>query len=85
MLTIYKKVYREVVKDLFPQHVYSDATILKDRLKDIMDRQHSEHMAKLTPTKFTNLFAATWASEVNGSQFSSTVGFLITLIFNNSC
>ncbi|RIB14638.1 hypothetical protein C2G38_2040018 [Gigaspora rosea] len=57
-------VFTNVVKQLFPQHVYFSQSILKETLKSYLEEAYPEFMSNMSPNEFTNCFHSEWYSSL---------------------
>ncbi|RIB27591.1 hypothetical protein C2G38_2029227 [Gigaspora rosea] len=57
-------VFTNVVKQLFPQHVYPSQSTLKEILKSYLEEAYPEFMSDMSPNEFTNHFHSEWCSSL---------------------
>ncbi|RIB17040.1 hypothetical protein C2G38_2038086 [Gigaspora rosea] len=57
-------VFTNMVKQLFPQHVYPSQSTLKETLKSYLEEAYPEFMSDMSPNEFTNHFYSKWCSSL---------------------
>ncbi|RIB22670.1 hypothetical protein C2G38_2243161 [Gigaspora rosea] len=61
---VFDNVYTNVVKRLFPNHIYPSQCELKETMKEYMNKNFPEFVRNIGEVEFTNRFHNTWCAQL---------------------